>query len=199
MENTLSSEIAASSSCSLSFALPLPRQAAPPTFLRQSASTVPCDETNGVNQSNSAQGPMETDPPPASSSAEQPQLPPKASALPPGNSAMLCPQQLPRLHICSAQWPTLLQVPADVRDDWSDIFTETVTLFVASPSTPTLTRLFFCSKKLLSSVRNEGKARMEAVSRTLRWRFTLWRAGQFAELWERVQKDQADSSTAKTG
>ena len=39
-----------------------------------------------------------------------------------------------------------------------------------------------------------GKARMEVVNRTFRSRFTLWRAGRFGELWERVKHDNARRS-----
>ena len=41
------------------------------------------------------------------------------------------------------------------------------------------------------SVHHGGKARAEAVSRILRTRFSLWRAGRFAELWERMCQDHA--------
>ena len=105
---------------------------------------------------------------------------------------------MPTLHeICAAQWPTLVYVPADVRDDWSAVFTETVRAFVGEPTSETLTRLFLCSKALLASVRHGGKARTEAVNRTMRARFVLWRAGRFAELWERVTNDHAKRTTAQ--
>ena len=107
-------------------------------------------------------------------------------------------QRLPTLHdICAAQWPTLLYVPADVRDDWSAIFTEAIQAFVSAPLVETLTSLFLCCKALLASVRHGGKARMEAVNRTLRARFTLWRAGRYMDLWERVTSDHAKRTAAE--
>ena len=105
---------------------------------------------------------------------------------------------MPTLHdICSAQWSTLLHVPADVRDEWSAIFTKALEDFIAAPSISTLTFLFLCCKALLASVRHGGKARMEAVNRTMRARFTLWRAGRFVELWERVTSDHAKRTTSQ--
>ena len=66
--------------------------------------------------------------------------------------------RMPTLHdICSAQCPSLLHVPADVRDDWSAIFTEAVEAFLAALSCATLTFVFLFSKALLASVRNGGK------------------------------------------
>ena len=38
---------------------------------------------------------------------------------------------------------------------------------------------------------------MEAVNRTMRARFTLWRAGRFTELWERVSRDHANRSPSE--
>ena len=126
-----------------------------------------------------------------------PVLLPSASSSSPQNARHFLPSpptqpRMPSLHdICCAQWPTLLHVPADVRDEWSAVFTTALEAFLAAPSGTTLTSLFLCSKALLASVRHGGKARIEAVNRTLRARFTLWRAGRFAELWERVTTDHA--------
>ena len=57
--------------------------------------------------------------------------------------------------------------------------------------------LFFCSKGLLASVRHGGKARLEAINRTLRNRIRLWRAGCFGELWDRLLKDHTTRTPAQ--
>ena len=93
------------------------------------------------------------------------------------------PQRIPSLHdICGAHWPTLANVPPDIRDDWSSIFVDTVHMVLHWHSEETLAILFLTSKALLASVRHGGKARMEAANRTLRARITLWRAGRYWEL-----------------
>ena len=98
--------------------------------------------------------------------------------------------------ICAAQWTTLPYIPPDVRDEWTSIFEECIYNFNVRPSTATLTMLFLCSKGLLASVRHGGKARLEAVNRTLRNRIRLWRAGCFGELWDRLLKDHTTRTPA---
>ena len=57
------------------------------------------------------------------------------------------PLRHPTLHeICSAQWPALLFVPADIRDEWCCIFAETLHSFLASPSVDTLTNHFLLAE-----------------------------------------------------
>ena len=106
--------------------------------------------------------------------------------------------QIPPLHdICSDTWPTLTYAPADARDEWSSIFVETALFFVSAPSVATFTLLYFCCKTLMATVRHGEKARMEAVIRTFGSHFTLWQAGRFGELWERVKHDNARRSTTQ--
>ena len=80
----------------------------------------------------------------------------------------------------------MLHIPPDIRDEWSDIFWDCLSAFLAKPSVPTFADVFLCSKCLLAIVRHGGKQRAEAVSRTVRARITMWRAGKILEIWERL-------------
>ena len=90
-------------------------------------------------------------------------------------------------EICAAPWTTLRHVP--IREEWTQLLVDCLRRLVSAPSITFLTELFFISKGLLASVRRGGKARMEAVARTLRSRLLLWKTGQFNELWQRLNDD----------
>ena len=92
-------------------------------------------------------------------------------------------------EICAAPWTTLRHIPDEIRDEWTQLLVDCLRRLVSAPSITFLTELFFISKGLLASVRRGGKARMEAVARTLRSRLLLWKTGQFNELWQRLNDD----------
>ena len=99
-------------------------------------------------------------------------------------------KSLPTLgQIAAAPWATLEFVPSEVREEWTAILTECLTEAVYKPTTASLTRLFMASKLLLAVPRRGGRARMDALCRLLRIRFSLWKAGHYDTLWDRVSRE----------
>ena len=76
------------------------------------------------------------------------------------------------------------------------IFVDRLRQLLGAPSAENLAALFLTCKGLLASVRHGGRARLEAVNRTLRNRFHLWRTGAVAELWKRLHEDHKKRSPA---
>ena len=136
---------------------------------------------------------------PQSLQQEQHQHSPQPGIAQPPSSCQQ-PQQCRRPtldEICAAPWTTMLHIPPDIRDEWSDIFWDCLSAFLAKPSVPTFADVFLCSKCLLAIVRHGGKQRAEAVSRTVRARITMWRAGKIPEIWERLQRDHKQRTPAQ--
>ena len=77
-------------------------------------------------------------------------------------------------------------VPGELRDEWSVIFQGALQQLLSTPTEDSLTYLFLTTKALLGTMKHGGKGRTEAVSRTLRGRFLLWKTGNISELWQHL-------------